>query len=185
MLQNKPIAFIDVETTGLIPGYHEIIEISIIKPELAYHKKIKPVFHMRIDNKAIEINGYKDSEWRYASNAKETAQEIAEHLKGHIIIGHNPRFDIEFIQEFCHRENVPLRIDPRAIDTTTIAYLYLVPLGLHSLSLDSIRYFLGWKVHKHHDAYQDSLDTKRLYETLSSPWGRFKIYLRHWLARWK
>ena len=29
MLRSKPLAFIDVETTGLEAGYHEIIEICI------------------------------------------------------------------------------------------------------------------------------------------------------------
>jgi len=185
MLHSKPLAFIDVETTGLEAGYHEIIEICIVTPKHAYHKKIRPQHHERMDAKAIAINGYKPSEWRYAIDAKTAASEIAELIKGHIIVGHNPRFDMEFIKELCWRENVPLRMDPRGIDTTTIAYIYLVPMGLHSLSLDAIRRFVGWKVHNYHDAYNDVMDTKRLFHELTSPWGRFKIRCRRWFGRWK
>jgi DNA polymerase III epsilon subunit-like protein len=185
MLRSKPLAFIDVETTGLTAGYHEIIEICIITPKYAYHKKIRPIHVDRMDSKAIAINGYKPSEWRHAIEPKIAASEIADLLKGHLIVGHNPRFDMEFITELCWRENVALRMDPRAIDTTTIAYIYLVPMGLHSLALDAIRRFVGWQVREYHDAYHDVLDTQRLYKTLLSPWGRFKIRFYRWLRLWK
>lgn len=185
MLYKKPLAFIDVETTGLTPGFHEIIEICIVTPKYSYHKKIKPIQIGRIDEKAISINGYKPSEWIHAIDAKIAASEIADLLKGHIIVGHNPRFDIEFITELCWQHNIPLHLDPRSVDTTTIAFIYLVRLGLNSLSLDSIRRFLGWKVHNYHDAYNDVMDTKRLFHELISPWGRFKIRCRRWFGRWK
>ena len=185
MLHSKPLAFIDVETTGLDSDYHEIIEICIVTPKYSYHKKIRPNHPERMDAKALAVNGYRPSEWRHAIDSSIAAGEISELLKDHLIIGHNPRFDMAFIKELCWRENVSLCMDPRAIDTTTIAYLYLVPLGLHSLSLDAIRKFLGWNVHNYHDAYHDVIDTKRLYEELISPWKRFKIRCRRWLARWK
>ena len=185
MLRYKPLAFIEVETTGLDSDYHGIIEICIVTPKYAYHKKIRPNHPERMDNKAIAINGYSPSEWRHAISSTVAAAEISELLRDHLIVGHNPRFDMAFIKELCWRENVALRMDPRAIDTTTIAFLYLVPLGLHSLSLDAIRKFLGWKIHNYHDAYNDVLDTQRLYQELTSPWKRFKIRCRRWLARWK
>ena len=177
-IQNKPMAFIDVETTGLEAGYHEIIEICIRTDKTTYHEKVKPSFLSRISPKAMEINGYNPKGWINAVEPKEAAKNIAYILQGHIICGHNPHFDLDFIQDLCWRHKVDLSIDRRTIDTQTLAYVHLVPMGLHSLSLDNIRRFLGWEVRTQHNAWDDLFDTQRLYFALSHPWERFKIWLR-------
>lgn len=182
-INNKPLAFVDVETTGLQAGYHEIIEICIRTDKRVYHEKIRPSFPSRIESAAVAVNGYSEKKWFDAINGKQAAKEIAEMINGHIIVGHNPHFDIEFITDLCWRNKVDLRVDRRLIDTQTMAYIFLVPLGLESLSMDNIRKFLGWEVREHHNAYDDVWDTKRLYETLCSPWERFKIRLLSWY--WK
>lgn len=182
-IKDKPLAFVDVETTGLQSGYHEIIEICICTPKRTYHEKIIPAFPSRIDSAAVAVNGYSEKKWFDAIEGKHAAGEIADILKGHIIVGHNPHFDVDFIEDLCWRNKVELRVDRRLIDTQTLAYVYLVPLGLKSISMDNIRRFLGWEVREHHNAYDDVIDTKRLYQTLCSPWERLKIRALNWL--WK
>ena len=57
----KPLAFIDVETTGLNSQLHEIIEISILRVcpihgKTTYTRKIKPVHINHADPRALQIN---------------------------------------------------------------------------------------------------------------------------------
>lgn len=177
-IQNKPMAFIDVETTGLNAGYHEIIEVCIRTNKGTYHEKVKPVYISRIDAKAMEINGYNPKAWIHAIQPEQAAKEIAEFLQGHIICGHNPHFDMEFISDLCWRNQVELKVDRRIIDTQTLAYVHLVPMGLESISMDNIRRFLGWEVRPQHNAWDDVWDTQRLYFALSHPWERLKIWIK-------
>jgi len=182
-IKDKPLAFVDVETTGLQAGYHEIIEICIHTPTKVYHEKIIPAFPSRMEPKALAVNGYNEKEWLDAIDGKFAAHDIVEILKDHIIVGHNPHFDMEFIADLCWRHRQELRVDRRLIDTQTLAYVHLVPMGLESISMDNIRKFLGWEVRKYHNAYDDVLDTKKLFENLASPWKRLKIRFRKWFKK--
>jgi DNA polymerase III alpha subunit (gram-positive type) len=167
-LKNKPIAFIDLETTGLLSGHHEIIEACIIKEGFFYHVYAQPNHIDRAHPKALSINGYSPKKWIDGITQKSLAGSLGDILDGCIIIGHNPKFDIEFIELLFEEYNIPLGIDRRSIDTMTIAYMYLVPLGLDSISLDSIRSFMGWEVRPTHNALDDTKDVERLYRLFSS-----------------
>ena len=167
-LKNKPIAYIDLETTGLIAGHHEIIEACILKGDIFYHVYVSPNHIERAHPKALEVNGYKPKLWKTGITQKQLAASLANLLEGCIIIAHNPNFDIEFIEFLFEEHKVPIGIDRRAIDTITLAYIYLVPLGLDSLSMDSIRSFMGWEVRASHNALDDAKDVQRLFELFTS-----------------
>jgi DNA polymerase III epsilon subunit-like protein len=62
-LWNHKIAAIDVETTGLIAGYHEIIQIGVVpldntlKPDAApFYTNVRPCFPERMDIEAMSVN---------------------------------------------------------------------------------------------------------------------------------
>jgi len=160
------LVFIDIETTGLIAGYHEIIEIAIIGDNFEYHKKVKPKRLEIADSKALSINGYTSKEWRYAEEPSLVAYEIANILSGATIVGHNPNFDMEFINELLHHYDETSSFDRRYIDTITLAYEHLSPLGLTSYSLDSCRRFFGWSTFGAHTAIKDAKDCRKLFYTL-------------------
>ena len=71
-IHEKNLVFVDVETTGLFMGSHEIIEIALIQtnPKLEvmfeWHSKAKPAFPEWADKKALEINGYTEQAWKNA-----------------------------------------------------------------------------------------------------------------------
>lgn len=162
----EKLVFIDIETTGLISGYHEIIEVAIIGDSFEYHRKIKPVRLELADPKALIINGFTSREWRHAAEPRIVANEISNILKGATIVGHNPNFDMDFISELLEKYDEPQRWKRRYIDTITLAYEHLHHLGLSSMSLDSCRRFFGWGTEKSHTALQDARDCKRLFYTL-------------------
>jgi len=190
MLKKKPIVFLDTETTGLDENYHEIISVCIISNDTGqiWTYKAKPDHPTHIDPTAILINGYNKTDWIDAMSQSQLACILGQLLQGKIIVGHNPKFDISFVKNLLWKNQINTWIDFRGIDTTTLAFVHLAPYGLNKLSLDSIRKFLGWKVHLHHEAMQDTIDCKNLYLLLTNPWKRTllkcKLAIRN-LNPWK
>lgn len=183
--------FLDIETTGLKPVLHEIIEICIITEEEdgsldIYEQKIQPVNLELASKKALEINGFNHDEWCHARSFSDCAHEIADRIKGKdkLIIGHNPKFDVDFIEEHLFRNALTLK-RIRTFDTASLAYEHLEPLGLESLSLTAIRRFLGWKVEGSHRALKDAEDARRLFHLLrrAGIFLRFRIKMRVQLHR--
>lgn len=160
--------FLDVETTGLNPAVHEIIDIAIIGSGINYHKKVKPLNLEYASPEALLINGFTSLKWRYADQPEEVAREIAPLIAGATIVGHNPFFDMSFIEELFHQYDIDVQYDRRLIDTVTLAHAHLKPLGCNSLSLDNIRVFMGWSLLDNHTAYQDAIDCMKLYDDLIS-----------------
>lgn len=172
------LAFIDIETTGLTAGYHEIIEIAIIR-EIdgkidKYTTRIKPNDISRADNKALEINGYNDVMWIDAPYDHEVVDEIASWLEDCILIGHNVKFDHEFIEDLCWRHKVKLRCHHRMIDTITLCHEHLYFVRSHSL--DSLRLFFGISTSGGHRAPKDVADMREIYYKLI----RASIFKRCW-----
>ena len=170
----KPLAFIDVETSGLHPEMgHEIIEICIIKKNDVLHLKIAPSNISLADPVALKINGYQPELWADATPRKLAAQLSASWLHGCMVVGHNIKFDMMFLADLWDSYDISSAVDRRYIDTVVLAHEHLAPLGLRSLSMDNIRNFFGWSSASAHSALADAEDAKRLYyKLLRAPFWR-------------
>jgi len=73
---------------------------------------------------------------------------------------------MDFITELLDKYDEPCLFERRYLDTITLAYEHLNPLGIESMSLDSCRRFFGWSNKNSHTALQDAKDCKRLFYTL-------------------
>lgn len=170
---NKPLCFLDTETTGLKPGYHEVIEIAIVRVDPAsgaedtLYTRIKPQHIDRADPIALRVNGYQPSEWAEAPTMSEIGNRIVEFLDGGILVGHNVAFDEFMIRADLESAGVPGKIPYHKVDTVTLAYEHLAQKGLESLSLDAIRRFLGWETEGAHRATKDVEDCRRLFDLLT------------------
>ena len=181
------IAFIDIETTGLEPHKHEIIEVAIITKETTYHVKVSPQFIEFADPRALEINGYTPEEWVDSVPSKMVACEVADILSNKIIVGHNPKFDMSFIRELWELHECTPYVSSRYIDTVQLAREHLPHCPQYKL--DVIRQYLGWSLVGAHSALQDCEDTKKLFHLLwrcGAPrrwWLRFRVRLLSWFGR--
>ena len=186
--------FIDVETTGLNPEVHEIIEICIIRvvdgePSLIWTEKIEPQRMELADPQPLKINNFSMKEWYNAKEAEEAAEMISELTKGATLIGHNIHFDEAFISELLHRYDVKAFYQRRLVDTITLAHEHISHID--SLSLDNIRDYYGWSLSGGHRAKKDALDCMRLYYRLcrcsfwSRSWHRLLYEIRKITKPWR
>ncbi|MCG8606582.1 hypothetical protein MJD09_16565 [bacterium] len=68
--ENWLLAFVDVETTGLRPGYHEMIDIGVVMSDLEgnelgrFFKRIMPDHPERLSEGAAAVNGFSVDRWQ-------------------------------------------------------------------------------------------------------------------------
>ena len=161
----RRIAFVDVETTGLDPELHEIIELAIVPARLpdlvegpAYNVLIQPQHIETASSKALEINGYNAEDWQCATtleNALGTAAFLV--LDGAMLAGHNVQFDERFLRVAFERCGLPWPdVGYRRLDTMSLA----APLWLSGkstgASLDAVCKAIGIERPSPHRALADA-----------------------------
>jgi DNA polymerase-3 subunit epsilon len=114
-MKTLPFVFIDLETTGISPLKHEILEIGLVRAEQTGDAtcplreikrlalKISPEHIENADPKALQINHYDPKAWEGAMVFKDTAPMLEEELKGHILVAQNVTFDVSFLERAYER----------------------------------------------------------------------------------
>ena len=113
----KPLAFIDLETTGINLGTDRIVEIAIVKILIDGNRSIKRKLvnpQMPIPKQASHIHGITDEMVKEAPSFKQIAQELKQMLDGCDIAGYNSnRFDIPLLMEEFLRAEVDFEMKGR------------------------------------------------------------------------
>lgn len=113
----RPLAFFDLEATGVNVASDRIVEISILKAmpdgtELIKTLKINP--QMPIPLASSLIHGIYDEDVKDAPTFKDVAQEIIDFLGDADLAGYNSnKFDIPMLMEEFLRVKAPFDIDNR------------------------------------------------------------------------
>ncbi len=110
-LSNPTLAFLDIETSGLNPFYHDVLEVAYVREfgsgdTRETHFSL-PIDQKRAEPKALEVNRYKE---RYAelfaiqtTRTRAVARLLVE-LEDCIIVGANPAFDATFLRYLIWQE---------------------------------------------------------------------------------
>ena len=121
----NPLAFFDLETTGINIVSDRIVEISIIKiltngEKDIYTKRVNPT--IPIPKQSSDIHGILDEDVKDAPTFKEIAKEVAKFIEGADIAGFNSnRFDVPLLAEEFLRAEVDIDMRKRKfIDVQTI-----------------------------------------------------------------
>jgi DNA polymerase-3 subunit epsilon len=113
----KPLAFFDLETTGLNIASDRIVEISVVKIMPNGDKEIKTKLinpTIPISKESIGIHGITDEKVKNKATFKEVANELNDFIAGCDLAGYNSnRFDIPLIAEEFLRAGIDFDVKSR------------------------------------------------------------------------
>lgn len=166
----RPIAFIDLETTGVSLSTDRIVEIAMVKimpdgTRLAKRKLINP--QMPIPASSSEIHGITDDMVKDAPTFKQAANEIKQFLENCDLGGYNSnRFDIPMLMEEFLRADMDLDLSrQRMVDVQHIFYT-MEPRTLSA----AYKFFCGKELENAHSA---EVDINATIEVLEAQLNRY------------
>lgn len=136
----KDIIIVDLETTGLSPEKHEIIEIGAVNVTTGetFECKVHPLHISTADSKALEINGYKHEDWADAfllPNALKLLNQFIGAGKPYFM-AYNASFDWSFLQSAYAHTGISDPFHYHHLDLMTLAW-FMLPKQT-SLSLKNV-----------------------------------------------
>lgn len=166
----KPLAFFDLETTGVNIVRDRIIEISILKAHVNGKTEVKTYRinpEMPIPLEASMIHGIYDEDLKGCPTFKEVAKTIAAFLEGCDLAGFNSnRFDVPLLVEEFLRAGVDIEMkNRRLVDVQRIFHL-MEPRNLAA----AYKFYCGKELVDAHSAEADTLAT---YEILNAQVERY------------
>ena len=152
----------DLETTGLSPNVHKIIEIGAVKVSDGkivdrFSQFVNPLVPLPF---AIEeLTKIRDDMLVGEPEIAQVLPEFMEFCKGCVMVAHNAEFDMGFIQKNC--EDLGLDCAFTVVDTVSMAR-YLLP-GLNRFKLDTVAKELHISLKNHHRAVEDAECTAEIF----------------------
>ncbi|MFP3895742.1 MAG: exonuclease domain-containing protein [Anaerolineales bacterium] len=168
-IDEVPIAFCDVETTGLHPGRGDrVCEIAVLR---CRGKRVVDSFQHLVNPQrpmskgAYAVHGIGDDQLRYAPSFGEIADDVLALLDGAVFVGHNAPFDLGFLSKEMGLLNVAFA--PQVVlDTLRLARRHYT---VSSYSLDRLALFLDIHVAgRAHRAMVDVILTRKVFRRLVS-----------------
>ncbi len=167
----RPIAFIDLETTGVNLSSDRIVELAIVKmmpdnTRITKRKLINP--QMPIPKESSDIHGISDEMVKDAPSFKDVANEIKQFLENSDLGGYNSnRFDIPMLMEEFLRSGIDVDLsDRRMVDVQHIFY------SMEPRTLTAAYKFFCEK--EHTDAHGAEADINVTIEVLEAQLGRYE-----------
>ena len=172
--RNKNLVFIDVETTGLSPIRHEIIEVACLVADGhsfqlvgSFDAKIKPEHIETAEPGALKVNGYSKSAWEDALTQNDALMKVANIAPSGVLVGWNIAFDWSFLDEAFDKRGIIHKFDHHKIDAPSVVYAKLFRKGrFSSLGLRKVAPFFGIKLDEIHTAKEDVRATYEIFKKL-------------------
>lgn len=182
---------VDLETTGLRPGYNEIIQIAVLpldsdirplKDVMPFYMDVAPEFPQRAEVKSRKVNGLDLKKLSKTAPNPSRVQDLFLEwfeklnlpLRARIMpLAHNWGFEYSFLIHWLGQPLFSEIFDGRCRDSMSLAGSYLDracfqhdELPYKSLSLTALCERFGVINHNPHDALGDCLATAELYGKL-------------------
>lgn len=183
------LSVVDIETTGSVPGYHEIIQVAILPldddlepmPISPFYMDIKAEHPERAVPDAMRSHGIKFSHLDNCPDKVQVASVLEEWFLGLelpldkrlIWLTQNGQFDIPFMKDwlgeqafdryFCWQGRDTMQF---ALGLNDAAAFKCRPLPFNGVGLKPLAEKLGVVLDNHHDALADCIATARVYKEL-------------------
>lgn len=159
---------IDTETTGLDPSKDELIEVAALKicnGEIAdsFQSLLRP--NQKVSSFVTQLTGITNEMLANAPCAEELWNDFLEFVGDNIIIGHNVRFDINFIYD-CSVKYQGIPFDNDFVDTLYISRQYIHDIPNHQLS--TLADYFHFSAINAHRALADCEVTNQIYLALKN-----------------
>lgn len=164
----------DLETTGIGPKTHKIIEIGAVK---VVHGQIKDRFSTFVDPEEpipyqiTELTSIRDSDVASYGNYEKILPEFLDFCQGSVLVAHNASFDYGFIKHYAGL--LGRQINFTVVDTVGMARLALPELS--RFKLDTVAKALKVDLGHHHRAVDDAECTANIFIALA---GKLKDSLQ-------
>ncbi|HQV64656.1 MAG TPA: 3'-5' exonuclease [Candidatus Paceibacterota bacterium] len=176
-MKGKRLAFVDLETTGINPFTHEIIEIGcliakqndnnewVVVDEFEF--KVKPEHIETAQQDALRINRYDESAWMFAHTQEEALKTLSQKCEGCVMVGQNVSFDYAFLATKFGKYNIKDPFFYAKLDTISLAYMrFRKDETMTSFTLRELCERLGIKNEKAHSALADIRATYEIFKRL-------------------
>ncbi len=160
---NRPLAVIDLETTGINPAVDRIIEVAIVKimpdgTQTVKRKLINP--EMEIAPESTAIHGITNEMVAHAPTFKQVANELRQFIDRADLVGYNSnRFDIPMLAEEFLRAGLEFNTSTyRLIDVQRI-YHKMEPRTLSA----AYKFYCDKQLENAHSAEADAMATWEIF----------------------
>jgi DNA polymerase III epsilon subunit-like protein len=185
------LAFIDVETTGLVPGYHEMIDVGVVMTDLdgrvrdSLFLRLQPLHPERLSPGAQRVNGFDAVRWRAVSALSPRAAVdsfVGFHRRtaaGHhvLMVAFNSQFDAAFLDHLFRESGRSWRelYHYFVLDVPSMAW----SLGYRDLRNDALARKLGVpdepRVAVEHTGLTGAMLNVRIYQALVRRHGAARV----------
>jgi DNA polymerase-3 subunit epsilon len=158
---------LDIESTGLAPGRHRILEVGAVivrngEPGAHFQRLVNP--GRRIPQFITRFTGISEAMVKRAGSAAEILPRLHEFIDNRPIVGHNIGFDLGFLSYEAQHASLDMDFPLEGIDTIGLARRYLT--GMRRASLDRVATSLHLPIHSRHRALPDALLTAQVFALL-------------------
>lgn len=171
-MRDRPILFLDLETTGLNPGQQEISEIGAVlvsQPDWqvlkTYEAKVLPTHIETAQPEALQISHFDAAVWaKEGRPLRQALTELSELGQGAILAGFNVTFDWAFLQTGFNLVDLPDPFYYHRFDVMSSAYTMLFHRNeFKKFSLSECCRFFGVVNTKAHSALADAQATYEVF----------------------
>jgi DNA polymerase III epsilon subunit-like protein len=195
-LNHDVLAAVDVETTGLLCGFHEIIQIAIVplNSEIQPSETLRPFYinirpeHPERQRGALGVHGIKVDELANSAVSQSKAADLLDewfvkldlpYKKRLCPLAHNYPFERGFLTHWLGLDTFDALFHPYSRDTMALATTINDAAAWHGrecpfkrLSLGSLCEVFGIDIINAHDALSDALACAALYRAMIKSFGR-------------
>jgi DNA polymerase-3 subunit epsilon len=169
----KPLAFFDLETTGIDPVNDRIVEISILKAQpdgTAQVKTWRINPEMPIPYESTVIHGITDEDVKDEPTFKKASGEISSFLEGADLAGYNSvKFDLPLLVEEFMRIGQDFDVSKRRMVDVQKIFHHMEPRNLAA----AYRFYCGKEMHEEGKAHSAEFDTFVTFEVLKEQINRY------------
>lgn len=169
----RRLLFTDLETTGDVHGYHEIIEMGAVlaAPDLTtieeYSVRVVPAHPERMSGRASECNQIDVYDNTDTIPLPEALRHYNALGREAIFVSHASTFDWGFLERAYQEHRIDPALHYHRLDTLSMAWMTFGPAGIRGFSLDAIARHLGLEPEgMPHRAINGARKLKEVYEAM-------------------